>query len=174
MSYFQNSELNEQQARDSLLKYYSSSSHAHGTYILAVAVGVFTFIQSNAFVESHITEVGFNIYLSFMISLFSFVGSYLFVRTLYWGVLAGTPIWTQPTSMTDIIKEYKKDYPDKTLSPEMFPVILRLHNACGKDFKRNHPFIHFFNSWIRIFLVVFIPVFILLLIHLNWAFLSLL
>lgn len=171
MLYFENYELNEQQARDSLLKYYSASSHAHGNYILAIAIGVFTFIQSNTIVEDHISGLWFNSYLSFMISLFFFAGLYLFIRTLYWGILAGTPIWTQPTSYAEMAKEHKKHHPDETPSPEMFPVIRRLHDACCKDFKRKHPLMDFFRSGIKLFVIVFIPMFILLLIHLNWTFL---
>lgn len=167
MTYFQNSWVDEQNARDSLLKYYSSSSNAHGTYILAVAIGVFTFIQSIGEVNKHITGVWFSLYLSSMISLFFSGGLYLFVRTLYWGVLAGTPIWTNPASIDDMRKEHQKRVPG-TPFPETIPIIYRLHHQCFVSFKLKHPMLDFFNSGKRLFFTVFVPMFVLLILHLNW------
>ena len=161
------SEENEQNARDSLLRYYSSSNNVHGTYILAVAIGVFTFVQSIDVVEKHLTGLSLNLYLSFMISVFFTVGLYLFLRTLYWGVLAGTPIWTHPASIKDMREAHQRAVPGIPF-PESISVIYRLHHQCYVDFRNKHPLLAFFNSGKRLFFLIFVPGFVLLLFHFSW------
>jgi hypothetical protein len=162
MNYFLDSEENEQQARDSLLKYYSSESLAHGTYILAVAIGVFTFLQTIPVANDNIHGIWLSGYITLMTCSFAYVGAYFFVRTLFWGILTSAAMEAMPMSHADLAK-----HPDSKSDKEYFPIIVRIHYRCIEEFRQHHRVINFLNSAKRLFFLVFIPLLILVIIHLS-------
>ena len=131
----------EQDARDCLLKYYSSEGVSHGSYVLSVAIGFFAFIQAIPYIPEisvstiPIIENSFKESISICIfSTFITLGLYLLARTLYWGVLSGYALHVPPIS-------YQEAY---RCDPSATNIIHRLNQACVAFFGINHPNLNWF------------------------------
>ncbi len=101
----------EQQVRDNLVRYYSSCSASHGSYILAVALGVFTFIQTITPMKDFLMNNDlFNVYLNLSsgFSLFISIGSYLLLRSLFWGSMTFAAHYATPMGYERAKQEFGK------------------------------------------------------------------
>jgi hypothetical protein len=129
-------DLDEQGARGILLKYYSSECTIHGTYIVSLFIGLFTFMQirdSFAKTDTLLGTVAFALLLSiFPISIF-----YCVARTVVWGTMAGLVIHVRPVSQdeaeTRLCTEIRRGWVEATF-------LLRLHLGCCDSLMRHHWF----------------------------------
>ena len=126
----------EQDARDCLLKYYSSEGVAHGSYVLSVAIGFFAFIQAVQYIpEIYVSTVIpliensiKDVLIFFILSTFIAFGLYLFARTVYWGVLSGYALHVPPVSYQEAERR----------DPSGTNLIHRLNWACIENFRKHH------------------------------------
>ena len=123
-------EGNEQHVRDSLLKYYSSCSIAHGTYILTFAIGVFTFFE----IFTRNPLLWFSPLFFLVLTLFMLLGLYLFVRTLCWGYLTHEVI--NATAMT--FEQAERKFPKACKGYDSFTMSYALHVGSVYAVKKKH------------------------------------
>lgn len=156
----------EQDARDSLLKYYNSKAVAHGSYVLSVAISFFAFIQAIPYIPeiSDLTIPFFENSFKELINIFIFsafitCGKYLFARTLYWGVLSGHALHVAPMKYDNAVKT----------DPAASSLLHRLNQACVAEFKKHHKGLNLFvgagagKYFMLRYVIIFLAIFFILL-----------
>src|SRR4030042_6226747 len=126
----------EQGARGILLKYYSSECTVHGTYIISLLIGLFTFMQIRdhfAKTDALLGTVAFALVLSF----FPILIFYCVARAIIWGTMAGWVIYVRPVSQdeaeTRVCTEIRRGLLEATF-------LARLHFGCCDALVRHHWF----------------------------------
>lgn len=133
MSYFLVDRKKIQAARISLNKFYGEECMAHGAYLVAIAIGLFTFIQAIPKIEFGI-EIVNTTFVRSVLATFAVVGIYALARIIYWGSLANAILWVKP-----IDEEKVKEMLEVELCSEEAEITIlhRLH--CGAtSYIRNH------------------------------------
>jgi len=114
----------EQEARISLLEYYSSRCTAHGTNILTISIVFFTYMQT-MFSLFSFSSLG-RVLNSLFISGFLTLTFYQIVRLLWWARLTQIVLLKTPPEGVD-------------------PLLYRLDNACQKGLKNEKENKRFFD-----------------------------
>jgi len=139
------SQEEEQKARESLLRYYYSECMAHGTYILTVVIGIFTFLEVLGNVQFP-NELWQKIVISLGLGLLSVIGFRFVVRTKLWGVMATDILCVKPMSTEDAADRLKARLWKGTTN---ITLLIRLQYACAALFKDNHKIWGFFDDFMR-------------------------
>lgn len=144
-----NSQKEEQNARIALLRYYSSNCRAHGTYILTVAIAIFTSLEVYTRIII-LNETLKNFAFSFILSVLLTIGSYWLVRLFFWGYLATPIMWVKPLKYEDTTKNLKC-----VLDKTNINTVIRLHLACSEYVKDTHETLSKFSKlryeWLLLF-----------------------
>jgi len=119
MEDFSLSQRDIQNARTALLEHYSSQITAHGTYLITLLVGFFSFVQALPFFQT-LETLPRDFLRGFFLSIFLFLGVYLLGRTLLWGYLASAILRVTP----------KKESEIKIEEGGSATLLTRLHLAC--------------------------------------------
>ena len=143
----------EQDARIALLRYYSSECVTHGTYILTIAVLIFTSLE----VYTRITllnETATNLVFSFILSFLFTMGFYLLMRLILWGYLITPLMWIKPLTYEKAAEKLKCVQDKASVN-----LMIRLHLACGEFVKRAHKtvskYAHPRHEWLVLFVICF-------------------
>jgi hypothetical protein len=158
----------EQEARDILLKHYSSECTVHGGYILTVAIGVFAFLQIIPYIVKHIIYP--EVVISFGLGLFVALGLYFVAKTIFWGTLASTVLHARPRAEHEVKETFGWDekFDQSTL-------LVRLNDACISWFEAKHKVLAFLvgprrEFWKNALFYAVILVILLVLIYLHIPF----
>ena len=154
----------DQKTRQTLLKYYSSECMTHGSHIVAIAIGLFAFVE--IIVKGLLGEPA----ICFIVSTFFTVSVYTVARIVLWGTLASDSLHVRPWSYENTAQKLSSKLPFRSLNEEGESVtfLLRLHYACFDKWAKNHIF---WNSFAgekfqgKLYLVLFITVFVLLFVY---------
>lgn len=140
VNWFDNDE-EEQRARDSLLRHYSSECMSHGAYIVTVAIGALTFVQATPYIQDIIpVEKGILISFAFSLLLTAFI--FLASRIIFWGTIASTILHVRPATTMEIKREFGKDFDNS-------PLLVKLEFSCIMDLKKIHPWLYEFAGPMR-------------------------
>jgi hypothetical protein len=113
--------------RNSLVKYYSSESITHGTFILTTVIGLFAFFQAKKELETMLTMIPPKILSSLVLGFLLSLLVYFTIKAIFWGTISSYALHVLPKKSEEI--------PGNAL--------YRLHVSCLCYFKKHHPFINF-------------------------------
>lgn len=128
----------KQDARIALLRYYSFQCVAHGAYLVAIAVGLFSLVQLTPSIlefAASVTllpvpsEIVTSILFSLILSGFVVAIAYVIGRTFFWGHLATSILHVKPKEESEVERES-----DKTT----ITFLQQLHLACLDYVKEKH------------------------------------
>lgn len=152
----------EQSARESLLRHYSSECIAHGTYVLTVGIAIFAFFE---FFPNFIfpNEVWQSLAFGFVLGGLFTLATQIVGRTFLWGYLAYVILWIKPANYKDTAKYLESVIDKATINP-----LIKLHFACSEFVKKRHKILRgFWGIQFKLILRNFI-LYSLLFIFLYW------
>ena len=141
-----------QQARQSLLKFYSNKCVTHGAYILTTFIVIFTFLQ--AFPRIQVSIEWRRWISSSMLGFFTALAFLMASRSLYWSKLESIVLWVKPASDEDFLLS------KKSLDIVEITILKRLAKACEDNVKKYKKPLFWLSSWEFLF-VYFVPLFFL-------------
>jgi len=108
----------EQEARASLLQYYSSKCTAHGTNFLTIAIGFLTYVEVARYILPSFNSLLRSVFNSFFISIFVVIAVHQIVRLLVWARLTQIALSIPPSEKLENLCMH-----------------VRLEKACQDSFK---------------------------------------
>lgn len=146
-------------ARNSLLRYYSSKCMSHGTYILTIVIGIFAFFQSLPDVASYFEGQHFeSLFLWIGISSFVLLMIRQLVRTIRWAHLATAVLCARPMSYEDAKKYASWLTNGCAKGTSNFTLLISLQLKCDKIFREKNKILRLLTRFgeLKIFLSIWV------------------